>query len=134
MLNHFLSLTLATVIFGCPFYCGLPAAADGADSSCSGCCHHREASPPADSEPAPADDSHSSQGACQCICGGAVIDHWGLPVTPTDLTGFAAAPMTVSLVVCESEARLNALHALLQPDDGMNPGRAMRCLFMTYLC
>jgi hypothetical protein len=136
MLSRLLSLTLVVAVLDCPMLCG-PATTVRADDSsaagCSGCCHHHQAPAPAEEDSAPAAPTHDGDAVCQCICNGAVVDHAAVQPVGVDLDNWAPVAVTPSLVTTSS-GRLSLLQAVHQPDDGMNPGRALRCLYMTYLC
>jgi hypothetical protein len=136
MLSRLLSLTLVVAVLDCPMLCG-PAltvrAQDSAAVSCSSCCHHHHQEQAPAEGSAPSAPSQDDAVVCQCICNGAVVDHAAVQPVGIDLDNWAPVAVTRSLVATSS-GRLTLLQAVHQPDDGMNPGRAMRCLFMTYLC
>jgi hypothetical protein len=133
MLDRFLSLTLTVALFGCPLVCGLaPAVGAEEQEAAHGCecCHQLDESVPDEQTPAPTD--HGSA-FCQCICNGAVIEHAIILNLGVDLGCWAPVAVIASLETT-SDAQLSLVQAASQLDDGTNPGRAMRCLYMTYLC
>ena len=137
MLRHALSLLLVASITSCPFVCNLNGAlakaAGGTPHACCDCCHDEH---PAKSE-CPDGSDHSPlkpTKCCQCICGGAISDIGNAPLVALDWSAWAFLPM-------DSAPACSAIHvpkvpsvAELQPDDGANLGRTMRCLFMSFLC
>jgi hypothetical protein len=137
MVRGALSLFLAATIATCPFFCtlnGMVAKAVGKSShACPYCCHSDPS--PKQSQPAAPDDSRSkSRECCQCICGGAVSGAGSTVAAEFDTSIWSALP--VELVLPQTEAHCPTHFAIsqLQPDDGANLGRAMRCLFMSFLC
>jgi hypothetical protein len=137
MLRHTLSLLLVASIAACPFVCTLsggPAKAAGkASHGCCDCCHD-EQSPepmtPGDSQQCPT-KSHT---CCQCICGGAVFEVDGTPDCGVDTSLWATLPGEGVQMVTAAVAAEHWSIDQLQPDDGANVGRAMRCLLMSFLC
>jgi hypothetical protein len=127
MLNPLISLVLATALLACPYLCGgsLVSADVGAQSAPSCCCHSQQL--PRDSAPAE-EGPRDSTSCCQCVCGGAVLEH--APLVQVDMSVWSAAAVELQ----PSVALALASRPLLEPDGGMNPGRAKRCLFMTLLC
>jgi hypothetical protein len=136
MLSRATPLTLIAAVLLCPFMCG-PAqvvrADDDSTPSCCGCCHHGEESSPAEGGSEPSEPSEHGNAFCNCICNGAVIDHAVFPPMGVDLNCWSLVPAAVPLVAV-TYGQLSLYQTSCQPDDGMNPGRAMRCLFMTYVC
>jgi hypothetical protein len=135
MLKRLLSLTLIAALLECPFICGLAPvvrAQEQGAARCCGCCHHEE-SIPADQGSAPADPSQGGNAVCQCICNGAVIEHAAVLYLGIALDCWTPVAAPTSFVP-SSSGQIRLLQAVSQPDDGTNPGRAMRCLFSTYLC
>ena len=136
MLSRLVPLTLVAAVLHCPIMCGhAPAASaqsEQAKSCC--CCHHGERPTSPEQGPKPSDGSQHNTVVGQCICDGAVVEHVAVLPLGLNLEFWTPVPVTASLVAPASRAVLNSLHAANQPNDGMNPGRAKRCLFMTYLC
>jgi hypothetical protein len=139
MYNQVLSILLATSIIACPVYCrtGESCCAAIADST-HRCCdghHNGESSHSPNRDSSPADHgSGLPEKYCQCICGGAVVDdtsmqnvHWDAP----NLITLLAAEMSVA-VAAKPQHEIASL-ALLS-DNGANPGRALRCRMMSFLC
>jgi hypothetical protein len=133
MFRRFLSLTLIVALFQCPLICGLAPAVCAEEQEVThpcACCHHRNESVPAQQAPTPTD---SGNALCQCICNGAVVEHAIICDLGIDLSCWL--PVTdIAPAVAPSDAQLSIFQAASQPDDGTNPGRTMRCLYMTYLC
>lgn len=131
------SSLLVAVLLTCPLVCRTGHAARhdaGQTERGCGCCERHSAST-SGHDHCPADRSPSGSGhSCQCICGGAVVDsagvvqvdfdwHWSVPLAPVALEAaqiFDVAPQTFSMTPW--------------PDVGMNHGRALCCLYNTFLC
>ena len=136
MFKTLLSIALATTIFACPLLCRTSASVRVTAASpggCCSCCHSHQEQSPADNAP-PSNQDKGSSGCCQCICGGALLDVDGSHVAGVDVTFWAPVAIVEPLAAQAIAARLNASGGALQRSDGMNPGRALRCLFMTFLC
>ena len=134
MFRKVLSLLLAANIFTCPFYCGAKldasdmAAIEKSASCCPECAKHSPDEVPGDQR----DDGCPS--VCQCICGGAVVDD----MTPCDGNPdwdcwHPAANFNIRPSIARFVGGLSSF-AAIQPEDGMNKGRAMRYLFMSLTC
>lgn len=137
MLSRLVPLTLVAAVLHCPIMCGhTPAASEQREQapSCCGCCPHGERPTSPEQGPTPSDDSQHDTVVGQCICNGAVVEHVTVVPLGLDLEFWTPVPVTALLVAPASRAILSSLHAANQPNDGMNPGRAMRCQFMSYLC
>jgi len=136
MLRRLLSLTLVAALLQCPFSCGLVVrvrANEGeANIRCS-CCHHGKNKFPARHNSAPTNHIPDKHCCGQCICNGAVIEHAANQSPSIDLDCWGPVPATAS-VTAVSRAVLSFEQSAHQAGDGMNPGRAMRCLFVSYLC
>jgi hypothetical protein len=134
MLSRLLSLTLIAALLECPFICGLAPVVRAQEQGAArcGCCHHEE-SIPADQGSVPAAPSQGGNAVCQCICNGAVIEHAAQLPLGIAIDCWTPVAVTTSFVA-SSSGQLSLLQAANLPDDGTNPGRAMRCLFSTYLC
>jgi hypothetical protein len=131
MLSHALSLILATTTFACPFLCGEAisfVARDDAEATCKCCCSHNV---PKQSDETPDEDCGES---CQCVCGGAVVDHAASHIDGCDLSALSMQIVIDVHASSQTSARMIAERAKREPLDGMNCGRAMRCLFESYLC
>lgn len=127
------SLLLAFALFACPYFCGSGCCSgvEGASAASHSCCQapgHGHA--PADH--APGKRGHSDAG-CQCICAGAVVDHASAPPIGVDTAVWAPVALGAAAVVT-SASHSNYLDIVLQPDDGMNVGRALRCRHMSLVC
>lgn len=137
MLNRALAILLTTTIVACPLVCHSGPAtvgAAGCASRCGGCCHanSQPASPGEQSCPG-RDSSRDSEGNCQCLCGGAVLENacsvgahfdasWSFPLPELE---------SVRPHLQSADVRPNIAHC---PNGGMNPGRALCCLYNTFLC
>lgn len=51
-----------------------------------------------------------------------------------DVSSWISLPDVAQLVAVASDLQQVAISRAPLPDDGMNPGRARRCLMMSYLC
>src|SRR5262245_36254606 len=125
-MNRLISVYLAATIFVCPLYCRFTQckadAADGAEPVCS-CCHggHSHGAPakdPSAPEPQPSD----SGGSCQCICGGAVVDHASANVADLDMSWWLPVAIISPWAVNSNEMAFDRFCAAPWPDDGMNAG------------
>jgi len=132
------SVLLATSVFACPLICysGHAVARAGGKPVASCCCHSAANAPPAgDHSRGNPSRSQGPKCGCQGICGGAVVENdtahnltldttWSLPVA-------VIAPLLLARL---EETRFNRFCATPWPDDGMNRGRALCCLYCTFLC
>lgn len=57
-----------------------------------------------------------------------------LPSAALVLSWFVPVPIADNAVVVDPNGRHRFLTAAAPPGAGMNPGRALRCLFSTFLC
>ena len=136
MLRRVLSLVLIVAVVDCPMLCGavsVTAPQDAGVPSCC-CCRHCDGALSSDDGSEPSDEPQEGAGLFQCICNGAVVEQGALQSFEVDLGCWAPVAANVSPIIQASAAELVSLHAALQPDCGMNEGRAMRCLFMSLLC
>jgi hypothetical protein len=131
--KRLITLTLVFTVFSCPFVCGMTPKARAISEPvkpCCCCCH--EAAPPANGDP-PSQAPHDDDYVCQCICNGAVVDHVVLPPAGINLDYWM--PVAVKATSAKSACNpTDSIRTCEKVDDAMNPGRAMRCLFMSYLC
>jgi hypothetical protein len=138
MVRRLLSLVLAATIVACPFCCMVGSATAKAAGEkhrpCCECCHDDRPPAPEQKSDEPGDCPTKSGTACQCICGGAVSDAGIPPDVGVDRSVWADLPADGLAALSVAEANLCITTAQLQPDDGHNLGRIMRCLFSTYLC
>jgi hypothetical protein len=51
-----------------------------------------------------------------------------------DSGSWTALPHVDQILAVVADLQTNTGPGALMPDDGINPGRAMRCLMMSYLC
>jgi hypothetical protein len=58
----------------------------------------------------------------------------GAPAVGLDTSWWTALPVQKVATPSAAEAASCLSISQLQPDDGSNVGRAMRCLFMSFLC
>jgi hypothetical protein len=137
-MNRLLSIYLAATIFVCPLYCRFTQceadAADGAAPVCS-CCHrsHSQGTPakiPSAPEPQPS----NSGGSCQCICGGALVDIVHSHIADVDTSWWLPVAIMSPRVVHLNEMPFDRFCAVPWPDDGVNVGRSLCCLYSTLLC
>jgi hypothetical protein len=131
MLNRLVSILLGVALLACPLLCGA-ASVDAADvdaepAKCSCCCHST------DTPTTPGEECPEPDGCCQCVCGGAIVEH-AAEVQIDLCTGFWSPPPATSLIPAMGISKRALAIADLQPDNGTNPGRAKCCLFMTFLC
>jgi hypothetical protein len=136
MIRRLLSIALAATVLSCPLFCRMGAAccATGATAK-AGCdrCHEHDADAPADQSRRP-DSQDKSQGNCQCICGGAVIEFDASHVIALDVISWIALPIDERPVTAPASTGQGQAAGIHRLGDDMNPGRALRCLFMSYLC
>lgn len=136
MLRRSLSVVLAATIGACPFVCTLSGAIAMVDGKVSHTCcdcqaqHSTDKSQPSDSDRCPP----NSGKCCQCICGGAVSELGSVADIGKDVSWWTILPIDSVLVPSASDTAERVFVAQLQPDDGSNVGRSMRCLFMSFLC
>jgi hypothetical protein len=132
MLSRAISIFLIATILNCPLYCSWSAGGVGAEGKacCRGCCH--PSSQPASGERScPARDSGK---CCQCICGGAVIgDAATLDIGFDASLSLPVVDLAVTSVLSQV-SNLPRIRTTPWPDDGVNVGRALCCLYSTLLC
>jgi hypothetical protein len=136
-MNRVLSLYLAATIFACPLYCWFAkcgAAVEGTTPVCS-CCHGGGShGTPANAPTAPGPQPSDSGGSCQCICGGAVVDHANANVADIDTSWWLPVAIISPRVAHTNEMPFDCFCRAPWPDDGMNVGRSLCCLYSTLLC
>jgi hypothetical protein len=81
--------------------------------------------------PAPSENPGDS---CQCICGGAVIDDAGVHELKIETNWSLLAAVVEPVLVQADVLRVLRLATPPWPDDGVNVGRALCCLYSTLLC
>jgi hypothetical protein len=111
----------------------LAKAVGGAAHSCCDCCHRGSA----DGARLPNGSDHCPPKpgkACQCICGGAISDAGVAHLASFDWSLWTYLPAEFLPAVSAFLAADQVSVAQLQPDDGNNLGRNMRCLFMSLIC
>jgi hypothetical protein len=139
MVKFLLSILLALGIVACPLLCGRGAVCCRAEhthdaQACCAACRQAESTRGDDRDSMPQDHDSRSGKCSGCICGGALVeDASSQDFVVNDLNWIAIPP--VAPLRCEP----SDLHTMFNPrgplpDDDMNPGRAMRCLMMSYLC
>ncbi len=139
-MNQLISILLATSIVACPLLCKGGAAccakerSNGAPACCDAC-HKTNSDRSADRESVPSDPNSRTPRECGgCICGGAVVQDSALQQLVLDGCNWIALPAVHQSIAVAVVMPPAAVSWALLPDDGMNPGRAMRCLIMSYLC
>src|SRR5688572_3795566 len=133
MLNRALNILLAVSIFACPLVCR------GGGQCCRNelamlehvCCEECGANPAHHDR----GDNHepASGDCCQCICGGAVVEITTLHLY-LDVCEWTTASAAVAIQAEISEPQHDFAGIPRLPDDDMNPGRALRCRIMSFLC
>ena len=136
MFQSLLTTFVAASIFACPLLCKLGSGCCGehcAVAAQKSCCRDCP-SQTKDEHSAPTTPSDRSPEKCrQCVCGGALLEkssladiqlesHWSLP-----------APILYAAVASAGQSRFELYSMPLRPEDGVNPGRALCQLFMTFL-
>ena len=131
-----LAILLIATIFACPLICAAGNGGGGtASASCCGCCHRAGGANSSGEQSCPAKPTVPDSGhACQCICGGAVVEDAGTQDVSLDTGWSLPVAVAIPLVTHIQEAELRPFCSAPWPDVGMNPGRALRCLLCTYLC
>jgi hypothetical protein len=139
MFHRLLCILQVWTIVACPLVCtighGTTRAADEASASCCACCK-TSGEPVSSDEPAcpPHDSSTGSGTCCHCVCGGALVADVTLCDTLSDSNWSLAASLEGVDGASLHAFRLSPFCAASWPNIGMNPGRALCCLFNTYLC
>ncbi|MEX0718533.1 MAG: hypothetical protein WD066_18215 [Planctomycetaceae bacterium] len=123
---------LCVVVLVCPLWCGAGAAA-GPDPPASGrcCCCHHPAAPTGPSQLPPTNDHDDS--ACQCFCGGAVVDKEAGPRLPLDDAGPFDGSIVAAILADRSGTRL-VLPEPATSRECAQPGRAVCLRAMRFLC
>jgi hypothetical protein len=140
MIREICSIVLALNIVACPLICkGSSGCCNGDHSNvASGCCdacHGPENREARTHEPVPRDDNSRGPADCSgCICGGAVIEDSALQHLVLESYLWIAPAADTQLVDVISDGPRDWDSGRPLPDDGTNPGRAMRCLMMSFLC
>jgi hypothetical protein len=132
-----LPVVLVLSILACPLICrGGLCECDGerapaVHSCCDGC--HRAGESTLPDEPSDPRDDNALCGGC--ICNGAVIENSSLHLLFVDgcCEWSASSPYAVVAEIVTNLHRIATWKSHL-PDDDMNPGRALRCRMMSYLC
>lgn len=132
------TILLTAAIFACPILCAVGDCYDcdsgEAADGCS-CCHEGGAANSGDGNSYPADSRPPDSGdACACICGGAVVDDAGSHVVHFDWSWSLPVAVVEPAVGQLHEALFRQFSLAPWPDVGRNAGRAICCLFSTYLC
>ena len=139
MLHRALSILLAATIVTCPVVCRAggaccdnqqatherPCCDTCRDSGSKNLAHHER---DRDDQQSPTPNDR-----CQCICGGAVFQLATLDLN-LDAVAWESTSVIAQFQAAISEPQLDAVNVPPVPDDGMNPGRAMRCRIMSFLC
>jgi hypothetical protein len=139
MLNRSIHFLLIATLVACPLLCGMGhtevrAAGDIGTSAC-GCCKTVNQPRSTDQGSCPPHDSApDSENCCPCICGGAVVEHGSLYDVGVDTTWSLPAPVEHAIGLQAVAGRFSPFAAAAWPDIGMNPGRALCCLYNTLLC
>jgi hypothetical protein len=134
MLRGALSILLATTILACPFVCraGADSSADGASIN-STCCHRHHGSESKGDQSTPSNSENHDGPECQCVCSGAVVKY----AKPFDARPEVIYPATLPVVALLGAPSFNGLLAgrfeAPPPTGSANPGRALCCLYNTYL-
>jgi hypothetical protein len=139
MMRATLSIYLAATIFACPLLCNwgvYSAASQGAEAVRCPCCAHAAEMPSSSHENPSSQDGPSprSGGSCQCICGGAVVDEAESNVAELDTSCWLPVAIMLPSVIDFSQSPFDRFCAAPWPDDGVNVGRALCCLYSTLLC
>lgn len=139
MMNQVFSILLATSIVACPLFCKVGRPCCGTDytdvaQSCCDRCHQADAANSANQSSVPADrNSRAPENCGGCICCGAVIDGASLQLQ-MEFSDWVVVLATEQFIAAVSKTQLEADSWMPLPDDGMNPGRAMRNRMMSLLC
>lgn len=129
MFSRLLSLLLATTVFACPFVCraGEAVALPGKKADACSCCHHGSEQDSSVPDETPISD-------CQCVCAGAVVDQAATNHYDFDMQESAMLIVVDLHASSQASARAISARAEREPPGGMNCGRAICCLFETFLC
>ncbi|HJQ78856.1 MAG TPA: hypothetical protein VJ828_02820 [Lacipirellulaceae bacterium] len=133
-----LSIYLAATILTCPLVCrfGQCSAAAGESQriGCCSCCHGCAPQSSENHPAAPERGSSDPTGSCQCICGGAVVDDAGSVIAQLDTSWWSPVAIILPHSIDADSIEFDGFCAAPWPDIGMNPGRALCCLYSTLLC
>lgn len=138
-MSQVFAILMTVAIFACPLLCTLGEChvrADGeARSPGCGCCQGSDAANCGGEDSCPTGPRKSNGGhSRQCICGGAVVDDASSQFAGIDMSW--SLPMAVVAPQLGYVAAIPGCQVVAAPwpDVGMNRGRAICCLFNTYLC
>ena len=127
-------------VIACPLVChadqgSARAGFAGGASCCDRCRADRVANPAAEQSLPRHDPSPDSGKPCQCLCGGAIVEIADTPTVIIDTSWSQPCIVVAPLLLAHThETSFRQFSAVPWPDIGMNPGRALRCLFSTFLC
>jgi len=129
-------MLMTATIFACPLFCSLGRCYEHAgDKGCCSCCHDVGNSNSSDDKSCPTKPVPPESGkGCQCICGGAVFEDAGFHDVQLDVRWELPVAVTLPAIVGSQTTQLARNSEARLPDLGMNPGRALCCLYGTFLC
>jgi hypothetical protein len=135
IMSRVLRVYLTAAILACPLLCRFTessAAAGGSQGVGCSCCQGsgRQSS----EDGAPERRSSNPGGSCQCICGGAVVDDAAVAVAELDTSWWSPVAIIRLHSLSSVSIELDRFGAAPWPDIGMNPGRALCCLYSMLLC
>jgi hypothetical protein len=135
MLNRTLNILVAACIFACPLVCRDGGQCCGIEHAAQkhACCEGCGANPAHNDRDRGDNREHGSDDCYECICGGAVVEITTLHLY-LDVCEWITPSAAVEIPVDISEPQHDFAGTLLLPDDDMNPGRALRCRIMSFLC
>jgi hypothetical protein len=132
-----LAILLSAAVFSCPLFCTLGRCGEDAGDQgqrCSCCDHEGSSAVPEDGSRPMKPANHEAGGACQCICGGAVVEDASLDGVQLDVRLDLPVATILPAIIAAQIAEPVPSREVHLPDDGMNPGRALCCLYSTFLC
>jgi hypothetical protein len=132
MFHRALNILLAVGIFTCPLVCRGGGRCCGNEHATLEhvCCEECGANPAHPDRDRGDNRESEPSDCCQCICGGAVVE---ITMLQLDLDVCEwITPVPIQALDPTIEPPFEFVGAL--PDDDMNPGRALRCRIMSFLC
>jgi hypothetical protein len=135
MLRPIVVLLIVLGIVACPLICRVGWLCGNDRATTTQVCCNRCHSDSAESDTQPnAPGTPAPEGGCQCICGGAVVSDDSQPDLRIGVTDWIILPdaHTNSDQLLDSPEA--GVYRVPFPQGGDNPGRALRCLMLSFLC
>jgi hypothetical protein len=136
MYSRALNILLAVGIFACPLVCRGRGQCCGNEHTTleHACCESCGTNPGHHDRDRSDNGESDSDDCCQCICGGAVVEVEHQQLHLDECAWITPSASAIHVVAAIVEPQLDFICTPALPNDDMNPGRAMRCRLMSFLC